>query len=119
MNKQQFIPKQFCSLHERCSIFDAFSDVGTRLRNRPYFASGSIACMNDVAFSMRLVNTGIELRNCPYFASGSIACMNDVAFLMRLVNTGIELRNCPYLSLLQEISIVAVCFFQYFFNFFY
>ena len=34
--------------------------------------------------------------------SDSIACMNDVASLMRLVNTGIELRNCPYLSLLQE-----------------
>ncbi|MDD6564878.1 MAG: hypothetical protein PUF08_07335 [Clostridiales bacterium] len=38
---------------------------------------------------MRLVSVGTELRT---MLSGSIACMNDVAFSMRLVNTGIELR---------------------------
>ena len=76
--------------------------MSTKLRT---MSSGFVIRMNDVAFSMRLVNTDTKLRiyqplmrlatwvqDCVSLSSGSIACMNDVASLMRLVNTGIELR---------------------------
>ena len=62
--------------------------------------------MNDVAFSMRLVNTDTKLRiyqplmrlatwvqDCVSLPSGFVIRMNDVAFLMRLVNTDTKLRN--------------------------
>ncbi|MDD6563559.1 MAG: hypothetical protein PUF08_00615 [Clostridiales bacterium] len=45
--------------------------------------------MNDVAFSMRLVNTGIELRKLSVsYASSSVFCTNDV-----VLDTFSECRN--------------------------
>ena len=66
--------------------------------------------MNDVAFSMRLVNTGIELRNYPYFASGLVAHRSDVASVMRLATWAQDCvyMQSSYITLTNDVAYVGV-----------
>ena len=55
-NRTAYYAKRFYCLYERCSIFNAFSEYRHRTAYLSSLLSGFAIPINDVAFSMRLVN---------------------------------------------------------------